>query len=372
MWMLLFFHAGVIAQKYVLEKGIDKLQLVGCNIRNKSIIISGTGDIQRNRAFFPSETTLEEIEQVFNITIVSYDKGAIRFGIGKQSKLAGTLVDFAGNDTSSKVVVNRVNEKQVIPVREFELPFALAIGHQYKIRVAKKIRHLIVEISSGNYYFKNDTLQYPTPFFGLLWGSPFIACHSGKIEINGFVLKTSFKRNPLIAVWGDSFIEGSSLASEEERYISFLKSSLGYRKIVILGRGGESSTSLDKRYPKELEWFKRTKYALIAIGTNDSDFDVWKSNMTKYISMAEKLHVKPIIVTITPRYDIAGRVPFMQMVNRWIREEYNGLYVDMNKAVTLDGERWIEGLLLADKVHPSAAGHLAMFERIKMDAPFLF
>lgn len=358
------------AQNTILESGIDKLNLIGCSLQNGMINMNGDGDFQTNKAIFCSETTLEEIDVIFEIKVLAFDtNGSCSFAIGKQSWLAGTMVEFNSQVTASEIKVYRLDNSASTQVKQFTLPFSISPGKTYIFRISKRIQNLSIEINSDDDYYYNDSLYYPVPYFGCMWGTPFIACSNGEIDVTDFTLSTSFNTSPRLAVWGDSFIEGNSLPNIQNRYISLVQDSIGFQNTAIMGRGRESSTTLDSRFSKETQWFKGSEYALLAIGVNDFNFTTWKNNILKDIDTLKKYNIIPIVATLTPRFD---RVSFIQHANNWIRNEYNGAYVDLSKAVSANQLNWLPGNGINDSIHPSVQGHLSMFERIKQDAPYLF
>jgi lysophospholipase L1-like esterase len=356
----------------MLETGIGELSLIGCTSSGSSLNITGTGSMHSNKAYFNSETTLEEMDMLFDVRIVALDSsGNYSFGIGKTASTAGTMVKFHGTPTNSLISVYKLNGTVPTFASQIPIPFNLSPGTDYKIRVGRRVRHLIIEVfpADSSNYFYNDSLTYPTPSWGLLWGKPFIGCEAGSISVSGFLLSTPFNTSPRLAAWGDSFIEGNSLSDPAQRYISLIKDSIGHQNISILGRGGETSTSINSRFPKENLWFSGAKYALVAIGVNDSNFTVWKNNMQKYMDSLKKNNVIPIIATLSPRSD---RIPFIIQVNDWIRNDYNGAYIDISKAISPTGTYWTSGMSLVDGIHPSVAGHQAIYDRIKIEAPYIF
>jgi lysophospholipase L1-like esterase len=370
---VLFISLNSFGQENLLEEGTDKLLLLGCTNNSGIINITGTGNIQSNKAYFGAETTLDEINMLFDVVVDSVNSnGDFRFGVGKYSGIAGTLVEFSGTDTTTNVIISKLNGTSPTFISQFPLPFHFNIGNEYKIRIGKKVRQLIIEVNTVDSvaHFFYDSLSYPTPFFGCLWGRPFIGCASGSISVNSFRLTTPFDLSPRVSVWGDSFVEANSLANVEDRYVSLIRDSIGFQNMAISGRGGESSTTINTRFSKESKWFKDSKYGIIAIGVNDVNFSTWKTNILRQIDTLKSHNIIPIITTLTPRAD---RLPFISLVNNWIRNSYNGAYIDLNRAVTTSSEtHWLSGLALIDSIHPSAAGHLAIYERIKLEAPYIF
>jgi lysophospholipase L1-like esterase len=369
MYLIMLTSLRAAAQQ-TLEKGIQTLTLTGATLKNTILEITGTGVIQNNKAVSPSETTLEEIDMNVAITVSSFDNnGTFKYGIGRQANLAGTYIEITGNSTTSKVIVNRMDYSSVIFVKEYELPFLITPGELCTIRLGKRLRTLIVEVTRGHDHFITDSLKYPVPFFGLQWGTPFIACANGTISISDYQLSTPFNLSPRLAVFGDSFIEGNALDNEKQRYVSFVKDSIGYENIAISGKGGESSGSISNRLSTETRWFRGCTYALLAIGVNDVNFDTWKANMLKHIELLKGKGIIPVITTLTPRED---RCEFILAANDWIRTGYNGAYIDISRVVSTDDITWLPGTSMPDKVHPTAASHVKIFYRLAEEAPYLF
>jgi lysophospholipase L1-like esterase len=367
--LFLMVHAVLNAQHTILENSPDGWNLKGCTKQNGSVRIKGDGKYEDHKASFNSETCLEEIDLVFNVEIISLDSsGAIQFAIGKQSKNAGTMVEFCKRANRSQLIVNRMDNKSIVQAAKILLPFQLRIAETYTIRIGKRVRNLQIEINSSDSYYYNDSLSYPSPFFGLMWGTPFIACKQGEIRIDEFVLSTPCSTKPKLAVWGDSYIEGSSLSSPDYRYVALIAKSIGVDNIVIMGRGGETSRTLSKRFAKELLWFSEAQFGLLAVGVNDDNFEVWRKEILKDVAEMRKKNIIPILATLSPRSD---RFEFIKQANDWIRNTYQGAYIDVSKAIATDDVKWIPGMCLSDSIHSSVEGHRSIFNRVKMDAPFL-
>ncbi len=370
LFLLLFLSSIHVIAQQILESGIQTLRLTGCQLKNTSIEITGTGNIINNRASSPSETAVEEIDINVDLSVSSTDtSGSFRFGIGKQATLAGTYIEFKGDGRKSSVIVNRMDGSRLYPVKEYELPFNLKSGKTFKIRVGKRVRQLVVELSAEQGHFLIDSLEFPSPFFGCLWGVPFIACSAGTLSIFSYSLSTPFVLNPRLLVIGDSFIEANSLEKISDRYISFMKDSIGHENIAILGKAGENSSSVKSRFKTETTWFAGSDYALLALGTNDINLATWKTNMTAYIQELKKKGMIPILTTLCPRDD---RNTFIKEANKWIRNEYNGAYIDINKLVATDDVNWLPGTSLPDRIHPSPQSHKTIFYNFAETAPYLF
>jgi lysophospholipase L1-like esterase len=369
LFTLLLISSFFYAQTTILENKLNKLTTIGCLYKNENIAIIGNGYSYRNRATLNQETVLEEINLTFDVTPFPDVHGNCFFAIGKQARTAGTMVEFLIASTESSIRIAKLNNTHSTFVKQYTLPFQLNYGQTYSIRIGKNIRTLEIEISSNSNYYFNDSLKFPNTNYGCMWGTPFLACQNGKIITTAFTISTSVDARPTLAAWGDSFIEGNSLTDETKRYISIVKDSLLPNQTAIMGRGGESSGTLISRFNQEAYWFKNSKFALLAIGVNDINFSTWKTNILRWIDTLRNHNIIPILTTLTPRAD---RVNFINAANYWIRNTYQGAYIDLTKAVSINDRYWISGMALLDSIHPSEAGHLAMFQKIKIEAPYLF
>lgn len=370
--ILLLSRSFLCAQNDTLESGIASLNRIGCVIADSAIKITGTGSVHSNKALFNCETTLDEIDVNFRIQVDSLDaSGDLFFAIGKYSGIAGTMIEFVGTDSTSVIRVNKLNILTPTFITQFVLPFVLEEGENYNIRVGKRVRSLVIEVISADSanVFYNDSLSYPVPFFGCLWGTPFVGCKAGTIYVRDFSLSTPLNKTPRLVVWGDSFSEGNSLPVAEQRFVSLIQDSIGHQNVTISARGGEASTTIHTRFYGELKWFTDSKYALVQIGVNDNNFSNWRNNMLVYLDTLKKSNIIPIIATLSPRAD---RLPFIAQVNNWIRTVYDGAYIDVSKAVSVSGTTWATGMGMTDSIHPTPAGHIAIYERIQLEAPYLF
>jgi lysophospholipase L1-like esterase len=93
-------------------------------------------------------------------------------------------------------------------------------------------------------------------------------------------------------------------------------------------------------------------------------------------ALLKKNGITPIFFTICPINLTIN--PAFRETNAYIRENY--LYVDMEQVFlnvdAVNGNPTASDikteLYFDDKVHPNAEGHQMIFNRIKMDCPFLF
>lgn len=209
------------------------------------------------------------------------------------------------------------------------------------------------------------------------WGTPCVIVINGSAQFSKFTFSYPKKAYPKVSVYGDSYIEGASLAKRSDRYIGLLKKELGATECLCYGWGGGKGAT-DYIRVEYLQERIVPDYTIIAFGFNDATFDNWKPYADRFIANAIKQGSTPILVTCCPCGPNWGtessRVQHWEKtdaINAWIRTS-GYLYIDACKAVTTDGRNWKEGYLLADGAHPSVIGHMAIYNQIKMDCPFLF
>ncbi len=322
------------------------------------------------------ETTLEEISIAvsFTVTRVGTFLDPVSVDVGKDASLAGTSVNLVSNGWSTKLFISKLNRSEKTLVKTFTLPFSLSVGKTYEFIVTKDVRTLKISVSNGRRVFTDDSLSYPTPFFGLLWGKPFVKHSGDSVKLIDYKLYSgTAKPDPLMAVWGDSFIEGSSLNSASDRYIAKVQSELGHSEVAIMGRGGESSSSVQNRFRSEVAWLSGARYAYIALGANDTYFPEWKANISSMIAAVKRNGMIPILATLAPRAD---RMDFIRDANAWIRTaKATGLVkhvVDLASIVSTSNGEWRQGMDLPDHVHPTRQAHQLIFQEFKRVVPDLF
>lgn len=189
---------------------------------------------------------------------------------------------------------------------------------------------------------------------------------TGDFVIKKWEYTTKQPIEPVLSIYGDSFIDGDSLnPNPENRYAAKVKSDLG-GKVLICGKGGETSAGLLSKFDEEFNKYK-PKYTLIAIGTNDSVFATWLSNVQKLIEKIEEKGSIPILATLT-KMTALERTAFMTEVNNWILTS-GYRYLDANLVTTVNQDRQTQdaSLFFGDGIHPNIAGHEAIYKRFKID-----
>lgn len=241
-----------------------------------------------------------------------------------------------------------------------------------------------IKTSEGiNFYIKSDSTSI-SKFYSknvdfnqcVMRGKPYFNIFKGSFRVLESILTSDYENKPKISVYGDSFIEGSSLFvnkfSLENRWCAKLSSKEGINNCLIDGKGGDkSSQTFIDRFKIENSWFK-SKYVILSVGTNNNEPDEYINNIKKVIEILKSNNQIPILVTVTPRFGF-DFFKSGDIINKWILSSGEN-YVDMNKAVTIENDRatWKKGFVLSDQIHPTPSAYVAMFDQLKNDCPYLF
>lgn len=356
-----------------LINGIDKLSLTGWNKTHEAVRSQNIG--WHYFAYFNAK--LNEDKFTMSVKFKDDGEGDFEMGIGKRASFAGTAITLVKSKKRSFIKFYRLfdpsNPTEIIEARQV-LTKTLDNKKEYLLSITKDVNNLIVRLI----YNDGDIFECTTntSAIGRQWGYPTIWSITGQCMVSefDFLMPYAENRDPKLLIFGDSFIEGNSIReNKKERYSALLARELGEENVVLLGRGGESSSSLLNRFYQQVDWFEDAKYCLLAIGTNDSNFEIYKGNMKIMIAYLKSKNIIPILVTVTYRGDKRVNSAFIAQSNSWVRN-LGEKYIDMSLAVTVIGDEtlWRTGFQKTDKVHPSITGHLFMYRRVEYDAPFLF
>ena len=286
-------------------------------------------------------------------------------GIGKNSWIGAMSVTLKKDETNSTVRICNIEGNNLALIAEYILPFDLAQNKKYLLSVKKEVlqqQELTISVISEDcedYAFKVYDL-------GAMSGSPLIICQTGVCECSDAHFSYPFSKNSeKILLFGDSYVHGDSLKNnKDKRYARLLAQHIGLNDVVIMGRGGESTTTVLERIYAQIDIYQAAKYAIIALGVNDFTFATYSQNMDSIISYLKGKGIIPILATIptTLQHDILQVVPFNEYV-----VNSGELYFDEFAALCNTDGTWKAGLQLPDLIHPSISGHLEIFKRIKFD-----
>lgn len=285
--------------------------------------------------------------------------GCIDFG-------EGTMTLYNKHSMGSTLIANKSKK----------ISFRLVAKHQYKAELIMTDKVKVRLTLTDMFTFDSDYLEGEVSEIGVGWGKrTYTFTDEGKktapMSAKCFSTQPKICRCLLV---GDSFIEGTSLVSNEDdrnhRYAYQIKKAVD-GKAFINGRGGTST--------EVFGWFRRylmnvccPQFAVIAVGMNESNYLKWLFNMKRIIQICMKNGIKPILVTVTANVKGSSACTFGKM-NAWIRQSHYD-YIDANRILSVGFEGLVQNgdYFYGDGIHPNVLGHDLIFKKAQVDVPYLF
>lgn len=206
-------------------------------------------------------------------------------------------------------------------------------------------------------------------------GAPGLVCLAGTPTITDFDYFAPVCSQPWALIAANSIGEGTAVKLNstdwKNAWTYALDDARGRRDVVIGARGGDESTSFIQRMATDLSAW-RARYFIWAIGSNDGSQALWRTNTRAVLALAEARGMEPILCTFPPRPAIQSKIDAQ---NDDVISGYFGRYrfIDFAKALSVDGDRVTQNTALfnSDFIHPTAAGEVAMWLQLQIDAPYL-
>ncbi|MDO4804204.1 MAG: RICIN domain-containing protein [Lachnospiraceae bacterium] len=325
---------------------------------------------------FPGETAylgqiynhyVELIEMTADITPKTTNTKVSIFkqeaGANGDNRCSGVYVDFA----RKKIGLYKgfgMNETRKSLI-ENDIPFDVKPGHLYQVSMVRaadcQLFFSLVDPATWDVvYLYGSFLET-----GRAWGKFEYKVDKGSATVTSLKERSLANTRPLLAMVGDSYIEGYALdVAQEKRYSALL---LKYLKgsAYVCAKGGAKSANGVVWFNQYLFETVRPKYILLSFGMNDNDFDKWLSNMQKMIALAEENGATPILVTIPP--NATETKAYMNDVHlkmsAWVRAS-GYRYLDVAKVLTKnhDGVTMNKALYSIDLMHPNEEGHRKIYD----------
>lgn len=343
----------------------------GFNHIGSSLVSSSIG--YDKQIYFNKDVCLDKEKITVNVSL--NDVNSI-IGVGFRSAIAGLLaeIDFKNR----KLIIRNVwgNPDSITPPTVFletSITFLPVVGRRYNIVVEKDTRkNCSIQLTDCLTFetVKLDCITKNTTSPSNAWGGACIVSIEGSFNVNRFTFNSVQPPRPKLAIYGDSFIEGTTLMPNiEKRYAQLVKDKLN-GDCIVGGKGGENTGM----FLGKLETYSKfsPQYTIIALGLNDTVFSAYKTNIIKMANWCKSIGSVPILTTIT-RNASNDNLAFMKQVNDFVRSSGYS-YIDFAKVMSVgfDGETHNPELFLADGVHPNANGHLQMFKKVLEDAYYIF
>lgn len=336
--------------------------------------INATGGVQLN------PNTYYWLKRLYRINKRAFE---FDFNTATASKFAvythGLENGLAGIDTLF-FTVDIANNLLTLSYDNTTLAYTFTANKDYRIRITQNDRVLgikIIDLANGN---ESDELTYKgvSSNTGLLYDSLSFYFDTGVSPIfKKFVIYSQVK-NPKIIFFGDSITVGytSTIVDglSKNGYTQLCGEATGLPYLTS-GRGGGTiagffgESSYIGRFITELAVLK-PNFAMVTIGTNGG---ASYTDYKKVVDFIQSYGVVPILNNI-PLRDGAAYISTTNEAINQIRRDYgiSGARFDLATSVNNDGITFDASLFVADKVHPNDAGHLAMFNRVKLDVPEIF
>ena len=239
-------------------------------------------------------------------------------------------------------------------------------------------------------FIYDNTIKYPTgaqsgeptvrsDSLAGLCGKPYFGIKSGDVVYTNFYVSTDYDPQVKGMIIGDSLIGANTLSGAgniHKKYATLLQNDLGRDSFMVIGKGGEAVDSIVNQFaPYDIAAFKPT-YLIVALGSNNHSFDEYLGSLNQMLDMLKARHVEPILTTITPirPSTTTTNEDVLQAINSWVRGS-GYRYVDIFNAVAevVNGQSvWKSGMVLPDGVHPTVAGHQAIYEAFVRELPEIF
>ena len=356
--------------------GIEELTVSGTSTKKENVINLAAG--QSNRALLNGGFECAHWDMYVRFKCTN----GVSFVMGKDGSMYGAWIEIKLENGESKYTLyNNGQDKQYSAVYSGSLDFNLIEGKTYtlhiffNVNIVKRIGFEL--IGQQNEYFthtfNNATCNgYGNPFF-------YSDCDC---IVDAFTLSNQGFydiRNAKCSVWGHSYVEADTMGKDRVKsFTNLLGNALGENLVFNFGVGGDSFAGVLAKIQNELCFVQNIEYGLVCIGANDggqtSEYMIQK--VDEIAAILKENNIIPIFFTICPIKSTINQA--FRETNAHIRENY--LYVDMEQVFlnvdAVSGNPTAsdirEDLYYGDKVHPNVEGHQLIFNRMKMDCPYLF
>lgn len=313
------------------------------------------------------------VEYYFNLTskisIPTGDSSGDFFLVfGKYDTESGTMIGVRKEGSSFTFNVYAVKSTGGVQTI-YSLPIpAITLNKPFRLTMEKFRDYAIFTLSY-------DDKEYPIEVFGenfgSCWGKPTLYMVQGKCVVYDFYFSPQRNKDAKVLVFGDSYTEGSSLRfCKDALYAELLAKDIGRFDLINLGRGGDFTERIKMRFEAQLNMYPNAKYAVLNYGVNDVNVETYKTNLTEQIALVKSKGIIPVLCTIPMRYD-KGNIDKTNIINPWVKNR-GELYVDVYESlINAQGNVNPEWMLL-DNIHPTVEGHRRIYNRFKLDAPYLF
>lgn len=301
------------------------------------------------------------------------------FAIGRKPFIQatyGTLftIDVANNKISARNSWDGNSTLPAINTEKTLTGITLTTGVRYKVSFIKANKNLTCRVTNiaTSAYDELTINCYPNYNMGTGKGVPTVSVLAGTVDVYSLKYYSSVI-SPKTLYAGDSITEGSGVAQGE----AWTELCEAYsNNCWISGHGGTTTADILRRinynYSEILP-----KYQVVLAGANDSVSDgariAWESQITRLYDLVVSKGSTPIICCLTPSNDATrnARIILMNQYLLSLPRHWKLVRFDLATTLNNDGQTYNPALFL-DGLHTNAAGNIAQYNRILLDAPEIF
>lgn len=259
----------------------------------------------------------------------------------------------------------------VVAAKSMELP--IVPGREYAVQ--------LLRVPDGDALLKVTdccTLQseeFPMPAgqIGNGWGMRrYQFVDGGKLgSVAGIRCQLLQPEKPRVLVVGDELVEARTLIDQgydvTGRFASLMRQQLG-GSCFINARSGANAQTVAGWFDSYLSAACKPSYAVVAVGSSDTNYDRWVSGMESIIQKVEAMGAIPVLMTL-PAGNGANKNIFVQQ-NLWIRNS-SYAYIDACTVTSsnFEGTSPEPSLFMDDGIHLNTQGHKQVFLRARLDVP---
>lgn len=340
---------------------------------NNGLEASGTGGMGTNITY----SSRSALDRHYGRIEVVVNDVASKFSVGKDQAFRGNLA--TADLSTNTLYLGIITVDGVEPIYEFSTPITIDInlGDTYSLEFRNDRNQVSVRFLNISDEQTYDEIlrdyEVDDTFAGSKWGAPFAVFFKGDIKITNFSYVSLVNPTPKVMIIGDSFVEGYTMIDEpggvKNTYSDKMYVSTG-NNLIRSARGGNKAQDAVDYIDFEFNHINPT-YTIIALGTNDGDYQEWETAYQRLIIKALDNNSTPVVCTVAPREGSTSIPQITDYVLNHLSQWYD--VIDIAASVTLNNARdeWVPEYLSSDGVHPTVAGHQAMYDWIVANNNYL-
>ena len=358
---VILYHNTLKTQENSDFDNIDNVQVTGSGfkfITNGYIVLNKDYSIEQRKTNIKFALAQDGVLSFFYKVYDGYVLGGSLFTVDAQN--------------NKMIIHEQFTETGQIPTERVSTPFNFITGREYDLTLIKEKRKNIMIVTDMVTGETKSIETDCTAVIGDLLNEFAGGRQNGRFGIwnrqgtgnyiNNLYITTKLKE-PLLYITGDSICEGDR-CEIGYRYSDRVENSLGKDNVAISGMSGTKITGVLNRLKSELPYIK-PKYCMVTIGTNGGNT---RENIQELIDYIESIGVTPILNHVSQTSGSQAN-----SINEMIDEfgDYVGCKFDRATSLNNDIQQYYNSSLYGDGVHPNKHGHEKMFDRFKIDLPYL-